>query len=471
MSDCYLSGGSWCPPNTDWSYYMIENLSLHKATTRLERPSRFRSRTTKLLFSAFFLLLTTVATTVTSAGNAYADDASSNPIVTLISTKSGLGYWQVASDGAVYSYGDARYFGGANNIRLRQPVVSGVRHPSGNGYWLVGADGGIFAYGDARFFGSAADIRLNQPIVGMAATPTGNGYWLVAADGGIFSYGDARFYGSAGDIRLNQPVVGMAATPTGNGYWLVAADGGIFSYGDARFYGSAGSIRLNQPVVGIVSSPSGNGYLLVAADGGIFAYGDAQFYGSTGGIRLNQPVVAMAGTPTGNGYWLVALDGGVFAYGDARFYGRAAYTPPPKTGYSYILPRNAAKSSLSAPHHDYPALDISVASGTPFYAITGGKVTRVDQPSGCGLGYILQGNDGAQYTYCHASKYGAASGTTVTPGQQLGLTGNTGSSTGPHLHIQIRYSGLRCPQSLVTAIYNSTPVPAIGSLPTGGCIS
>jgi hypothetical protein len=74
----------------------------------------------------------------------------------------------------------------------------------------VASDGGIFSFGDARFDGSTGGIHLNQPVVGMAATPGGRGYWLVASDGGIFSFGDARFYGSTGGIHLNQPVVGMA---------------------------------------------------------------------------------------------------------------------------------------------------------------------------------------------------------------------------------------------------------------------
>jgi hypothetical protein len=82
--------------------------------------------------------------------------------------------------------------------------------PTGRGYWLVASDGGIFSFGDARFAGSTGAITLNQPIVGMAPTVTGGGYWLVAADGGIFSFGDATFLGSAGGVRLDQPVVAMA---------------------------------------------------------------------------------------------------------------------------------------------------------------------------------------------------------------------------------------------------------------------
>ena len=234
------------------------------------------------------------------------------------------GYWTVASDGGIFAFGGAQFYGSTGALRLNQPVVGMAATPSGKGYWLVASDGGIFAFGDAQFYGSTGAIRLNRPVVGMAATPSGKGYWLVASDGGIFAFGDAQFYGSTGAIRLNQPVVGMAATPTGRGYWLVAADGGLFAFGNATFRGSMGGTRLNRPVVGMAATPTGRGYALVASDGGIFAFGDAVFHGSTGAIRLNQPVVGMAATPSIGaltGYWLVAADGGIFAFGDAPFLG------------------------------------------------------------------------------------------------------------------------------------------------------
>ncbi len=232
------------------------------------------------------------------------------------------GYWLVASDGGIFSFGNSTFFGSTGNIRLNQPIVGMTPSPDRRGYEFVARDGGIFTFGNAGFYGSTGDIRLNQPIVGMAATPTGKGYWLVASDGGIFAFGDAKFLGSTGDIRLNQPIVGMAATPTGKGYWLVARDGGIFSFGDATFYGSTGDIRLNQPIVGMSSSPTGKGYWFVAADGGIFSFGpDAQFFGSTGALKLNKPVVGMRATPSGKGYWFVATDGGIFSFGDAQFCG------------------------------------------------------------------------------------------------------------------------------------------------------
>ncbi|TMK38192.1 MAG: YncE family protein, partial [Actinobacteria bacterium] len=119
-------------------------------------------------------------------------------------------------------------------------VAAPVGSAGSAGYWLTASDGGIFNYGSAGFFGSTGAIKLNRPIVAMAATPSGQGYFLVATDGGIFSFGDAGFFGSTGSLHLNKPIVGTAATPDGKGYWLVASDGGIFSFGTAGFFGSTG---------------------------------------------------------------------------------------------------------------------------------------------------------------------------------------------------------------------------------------
>jgi hypothetical protein len=214
--------------------------------------------------------------------------------VNLCPPPGGGGYWLVATDGGIFSFCDAKFYGSTGGLHLNRPVVGMASTGDGHGYWLVATDGGIFTFGDARFFGSTGGLPLNKPIVGMAPTPTGNGYWLVASDGGIFTFGDARFFGSTGGLPLNKPVVGMARTATGNGYWMVATDGGIFTFGDARFLGSTGGLPLNKPVVGMAPTPDGRGYWMVATDGGIFTFGDAPFVGSTGSFQLNQPVIGMA---------------------------------------------------------------------------------------------------------------------------------------------------------------------------------
>jgi hypothetical protein len=241
------------------------------------------------------------------------------------------GYWLVASDGGIFSFGGAGFFGSVGGQALPAPVVGVAATPDGGGYREVERNGQVGSFGDAvpestsatpfdavgiaapsngayleAFAGGqvleqagtfalfqAALPALNAPIVGIASTSTGP-FWLVAADGGVFGFDNGPFLGSMGAQRLNAPIVGMAATPDGGGYWLVASDGGVFSFGDASFFGSMGGRHLNDPVVGMAAAPDGNGYWLVASDGGIFSFGDASFMGSTGGMRLNAPIVGMA---------------------------------------------------------------------------------------------------------------------------------------------------------------------------------
>ncbi|MFD3918501.1 peptidoglycan-binding protein [Streptomyces sp. NPDC058595] len=140
-------------------------------------------------------------------------------------------------------------------------------------------------------------------------------------------------------------------------------------------------------------------------------------------------------------------------------------------GSSLPIPRDTlGRGHYGAPHHDYPALDLPVGTGTPVYAVDSGVAHRIDNAR-CGLGYEVVGDNGATYYYCHFSAHGAGSGVRVGAGTQLGLSGSTGNSTGPHLHLEIVAGGAnRCPQPYLLAIYDGTTPPAVGSLPTGGCI-
>jgi plastocyanin len=244
------------------------------------------------------------------------------------------GYYEVASDGGVFTQGNLDFHGSTGNIRLNAPIVGSAATPDGQGYWEVASDGGVFTFGDATFFGSMGGKKLNQPVVGIAAAPGGDGYTLVAKDGGVFTFGSgSHFFGSMGGKKLNQPVVGIAATPDGAGYTEVASDGGVFTFGDATFFGSMGGKALKSPVVGIANAAApgpgtpglsglGLGYYEVASDGGVFTFGpDAQFHGSEGATKLKAPMVGVAVDKTGGGYWEIAADGGVFTHGDAPFLG------------------------------------------------------------------------------------------------------------------------------------------------------
>jgi len=232
------------------------------------------------------------------------------------------GYWMVATDGGVFSFGSAGFRGSAGAVRLAQPIVGLAPTPTGRGYWLAAGDGGVFTYGDAVFLGSAAGRPGGAAaIVAIAGTPTGKGLWLFAADASVYTLGDATYWGRPPPAAVHAPIVSAAASPSGQGYYLAAADGSVYPLGDARALGDASRLHLSRPIVGMAATPSGRGYWLVADDGGIFAYGDAAFEGSTGAIRLNRPIVGLAPTASGHGYWLFASDGGVFAFGDATFLG------------------------------------------------------------------------------------------------------------------------------------------------------
>ncbi len=255
---------------------------------------------------------------------------------------------------------------GTRTVSYDFPVVGMASTPDGQGLWLVSSDGGVFAFGSAVFYGSTGSLHLNQPVVAVAPTPDGKGYWLVAADGGVFAFGDAGFYGSMGGTALNKPIVGIAATPEGKGYWLVASDGGVFAFGSAAFDGSTGGRPLNAPVVGMAAASSG--YWLVAADGGVFAFGQAPFAGSLGGTTLNAPIVGMASAPEGDGYWLAGADGGVFAFGDAVFRG-SLVTPgvaPPQYPIGSIAAQPDGGGYWLLPE---PTLPIVTLGQTPWVGI------------------------------------------------------------------------------------------------------
>ncbi|MFE5512325.1 peptidoglycan-binding protein [Streptomyces sp. NPDC056529] len=153
---------------------------------------------------------------------------------------------------------------------------------------------------------------------------------------------------------------------------------------------------------------------------------------------------------------------------------------PPGSGamgtYAFIIPRTAVhdgRESLLWPHHDYPASDIAVETGTPAYAITSGTARlNGGLDESCGLGVAIDGDDGVIYQYCHLDSRSVSDGTRVAAGQLVAHTGNTGNSTGPHLHFGIFRQGVSvCPQQLLIALYDGLTPPSPWTLPASGCTS
>ncbi|MFD7545960.1 M23 family metallopeptidase [Streptomyces sp. NPDC059578] len=87
--------------------------------------------------------------------------------------------------------------------------------------------------------------------------------------------------------------------------------------------------------------------------------------------------------------------------------------------------------------------DFAVPTGTPVNSISGGTVVKAG-PNGGGDGpaygnaVVIKHNNGKYSQYAHLSKVNVQIGQKVSAGQQIALSGNTGNSSGPHLHFEIR---------------------------------
>lgn len=99
----------------------------------------------------------------------------------------------------------------------------------------------------------------------------------------------------------------------------------------------------------------------------------------------------------------------------------------------------------------HEGMDFSAPVGTPVYATADGTVTTAAWKSS--YGNMVEINHGHNYTtrYAHMSKIIAHPGQAVRRGDLIGLVGNTGKSTGPHLHYEVRYRG--APQNPVNYYY------------------
>lgn len=87
-------------------------------------------------------------------------------------------------------------------------------------------------------------------------------------------------------------------------------------------------------------------------------------------------------------------------------------------------------------------IDLAAAQGTPIYATRAGKVTTCSYQAGGAGNYVsINHLDGFSSIYMHMTHYVVSPGQNVSQGQLIGYVGNTGLSTGPHLHFGISYAG------------------------------
>jgi endoglucanase len=182
-------------------------------------------------------------------GNSNSASLDKSSVVATVASPSG-GSWSTDAQGDVWENGGANLYGSLTSQTLTAPIVDIAPTVDGKGYWLVASDGQIYCFGDAVFYGDtvvSGSRRLHHvdgAIVGMATTPDDTGYWEVASDGSIYAFGDARYFGPVKALHGHRakPVVGMISTPDGDGYWEVASGGHLYPFGDAKIFNSTGEM-------------------------------------------------------------------------------------------------------------------------------------------------------------------------------------------------------------------------------------
>ena len=122
-----------------------------------------------------------------------------------------------------------------------------------------------------------------------------------------------------------------------------------------------------------------------------------------------------------------------------------------ESGFQWPLPGRYRLSSLFAgrvhpitgKYHHHTGIDIPAPGGTPILAAKSGVVLTSERGSSYG-NYVVISHGGGQTTlYAHMSSRAVSEGQTVKQGQTIGYVGSTGSSTGNHLHLEVRINGTR----------------------------
>ncbi|QGV77558.1 M23 family metallopeptidase [Streptomyces ficellus] len=114
----------------------------------------------------------------------------------------------------------------------------------------------------------------------------------------------------------------------------------------------------------------------------------------------------------------------------------SGFTAPVDAGVSTSY--RASGSSWSSGYHT--GVDFSASSGTTVKAVGAGTVVSAGWSGAYGNEVVIKHADGNYSQYAHLSSLSVSSGQSVSGGQQIGLSGSTGNSTGPHLHFEIRTS-------------------------------
>ena len=128
----------------------------------------------------------------------------------------------------------------------------------------------------------------------------------------------------------------------------------------------------------------------------------------------------------------------------ARLRGPSAVAGPIRQGSGALIwPANGAVSSPYGMRWGrlHAGIDIPLPEGTPLRAADGGSVAIAGWVGGYGNYTCIQHSGSLSTCYGHQSSIGVSVGQSVSQGQVIGHSGNTGNSTGPHLHFEVRING------------------------------
>ncbi|MQS38438.1 M23 family metallopeptidase, partial [Streptomyces katsurahamanus] len=117
--------------------------------------------------------------------------------------------------------------------------------------------------------------------------------------------------------------------------------------------------------------------------------------------------------------------------------GASGYTPPLASG-GVSTSYRATGSMWSSGYHT--GVDFTAPTGTGVRSVGPGTVVSAGWNGAYGNEVVVQHSDGKYSQYAHLSSLSVSAGQSVSGGQQIGLSGSTGNSTGPHLHFEIRTS-------------------------------
>jgi murein DD-endopeptidase MepM/ murein hydrolase activator NlpD len=123
---------------------------------------------------------------------------------------------------------------------------------------------------------------------------------------------------------------------------------------------------------------------------------------------------------------------------------QAAPGPVKQGSGQLIFPVNGPITGVfgeQRPGHLHSGVDFAVPEGTPIRAADSGRVALMGWVGGYGNYTCVQHTASMSTCYGHQSRFATSNGASVSQGQVIGYSGNTGNSTGPHLHCEVRING------------------------------